>query len=55
VVAALFGTRQPKMDAQRIKQRSPWRQGQLVRHAVDMERDHHFGRRRKSLAALWGC
>jgi hypothetical protein len=55
VVATLLRSGQTKMDAQRIKERSPRSERQLVRHAVDVERDHHFGWRRKSLAALWGC
>ena len=39
VVAALFGPGEVEMVTQRVEQRGPRRDGQLARHAVDMERD----------------
>jgi hypothetical protein len=50
VVATLLGPGQADMNPQCVKERRPWCEIDLFRHAIDMERDRHFGRRRQFFA-----
>jgi len=47
VVATLLRSGQADVNPQRVKKRRPRREVQLFRHAIDMKRDRHFGRRRQ--------